>query len=72
MKNDIIQLKGENAKVIAEVTVSMVARTISVRVCQLIPSGIFVVLRNDFMQGQFAEKDAAVQLFLSIVEDEAF
>jgi hypothetical protein len=72
MKGDMIKIKGEDAQIIAEALVSTIGRKINVRVCQLIPSGILVVIRNGFIQGTFADKDQAKQLFLIIVGEEAF
>ena len=70
MKGDIVKLKGEESKVVAEAVVSLDTRTIKVRICELIPSGIFVVLRNDFIQGTFADIGQAKQLYLIIIGDE--
>jgi hypothetical protein len=71
MKNDQIKINTDSATVIAEVVVSLLARTITIRICQLSSTGEFMVLRNDFSQGTFAQKDLAVAAFLAIIEDEA-
>lgn len=72
MKGDIVKLKGEEAKVVAEAVVSLTTRTIKIRICELIPSGIFVVLRNDFIQVSFGDKQSALALYLELIQDEAF
>lgn len=72
MKRDQIKINlADTAIVIAEVAVSLETRTIAVRLCQIESTGRYAVLRNDFMQGSFEEKEPAVKLFMEIIEDEA-
>jgi hypothetical protein len=73
MKGDIVEIKGEKAKIIGEVGVFVEgrARPILVQLFELIPSGILVVSRNGFAQGTFGNKARAVEMFLQIIEDEA-
>lgn len=49
--NDIIKLKGESAIVIAEVTIAAAeARSVTAVIARLLDSGMFVVIRNGFIQ----------------------
>lgn len=72
MKNQIITMKGEPAKIVAEVAVSLDTRTVTFRICELLPSGIFVVTRADFLQGTFATIEDARLLFVALANHEMF
>lgn len=74
MKGDIVKLKGEDAKVIGEVSIPRPGRPdrpIVVQMFILIASQIFIVSRNGFAQGTFVDKALAEQMFVSIIMDEA-
>jgi len=73
MKGDIVNLKGEEAKVIGEVAVSIQGqeRPIIVYLYELTGSGTFIVARNSFTQGASGDKAKAIMMFLSVIQDEA-
>lgn len=56
--NEIIKLKGESAIVVAEATVAANARGVTVVIARLLDSGMFVVIRNGFIQ-RYANMDPA-------------
>ena len=71
MKGDQIKLKGESAKVVAEVKVMNGGRNPTVQICELDKTGIFVVTCNGFLRGQSATKEVALVYFFATIQDEA-
>lgn len=74
MKGQIINAKGEQAKVIAEVAVSLEGRTrpMVIRACQLVESGIFFIDRNGFLQMTLSDKQDTMKHFAMLVMGESF
>lgn len=77
MKGEIKYVRGQLGKIIAHVevpTTNPSRRPIVLQVVQMEGSGDYVVLRNDFAQGQFgaAFLDGAQDCFLALVRDDSF
>lgn len=79
MKGEMITLKGgQEAKVEAEVAVSITGRTIVIRLLKLVPQNTFLVTRNNFIVSDdsfkttFKHTEESMKMFMKTVMEESF
>lgn len=74
MKNDIILLQGDEARVIAHVDVALISRMLPVRLVQLVKTGEYYITRGDFLREGYPQDrlNDAKAYFARLVLEEAF